>query len=135
MNAPRTPWGSDRGSNPIQMAIIFPFVIILILMLLQGIMWAYARNVAYSSARAGVAAGRLYGATPGDGAAKAKRVLDEVGSSLLTDRTVSTDGSTPERLRVRVDAQALSMIPGISGIHVQATVSGPIERWTTAGAP
>ncbi|MFJ8313346.1 MULTISPECIES: TadE family protein [unclassified Streptomyces] len=128
------PWGQDRGSNPIQMAIILPFVIVLILILLQGIMWAYARNVAYSSARAGVTAGRMYGATPSDGAAKARQVLDEVGSSMLTDRTVSTDGSSPERLRIRVDAQALSMIPGISGIHVQATVSGPIERWTTAGA-
>ncbi|RCH59642.1 pilus assembly protein [Streptomyces sp. SDr-06] len=117
------------------MAVIYPFVIILIVLLLQGILWAYARNAAYSSARAGVAAGRLYGATPSEGAAKAKRVLDEIGSSLLTNRSVSTDGSTPQRLRVRIEATALSMIPGISGIHVEATVSGPIERWTTAGAP
>ncbi|MEV6048662.1 pilus assembly protein [Streptomyces xanthochromogenes] len=117
------------------MAIIYPFVIILVLVLLQGIMWAYARNVAYSAARAGVTAGRMYGATPNDGAAKARQVLDEVGSTMLTDRAVSTDGSTPERLQVRVDGGALSMIPGIPGIHVQATVSGPIERWTTAGVP
>ncbi|MFD9791377.1 TadE/TadG family type IV pilus assembly protein [Streptomyces sp. NPDC059070] len=115
------------------MAIIFPAVIVLILTLLQAIMWAYARNVAYSSARAGVSAGRMYGATPNDGAVKARRVLDDMGSHMLSQRTVSTEGSTAQRVQIRVEGQALSMIPGLSGIHVKAVVSGPIERWTTPG--
>lgn len=123
----------DSGSSQISMAIIFPFVILLTITLIQGIMWAYARNIAYTAARAGVSAGRMYEASPQAGATKANRALDELAGNMLTGRHVSTDGSSTQTMRIRVEGGAMSMIPGVPRFPVSATVSGPIERWTTAG--
>ncbi|MGW2748430.1 TadE family protein [Streptomyces sp. NPDC001450] len=122
----------DRGSSPIQVAIIFPFVILLTLAAVQGFLWAYARNVAYTAAREGVSAGRMYEAGPADGAAKAQDAAASLGGNILTEPQVSTAGSTQERIRIRVQGQAISLVPGVGGWTVSATVSGPIERWTTA---
>ncbi|MFI1169169.1 TadE family protein [Streptomyces sp. NPDC020801] len=122
----------DRGSSPVQVAIIFPFVILLMLAAVQGFLWAYARNVALTAAREGVSAGRMYEAGPSDGATKAQAAVDALGGNILTGPHISTDGSTPQRIRIRVQGQAISLIPGMSGWNVSATVSGPVERWTTA---
>ncbi|MBC9731457.1 TadE family protein [Streptomyces sp. TRM68367] len=132
---PRHPYDHDRdrGSAPVQMAIIFPFVILLTLAAVQGFLWAYARNVAQTAAREGVSAGRMYEAGPGDGAVKAQAALDELAGNTLTGTAVSTAGSTDERIRIRVQGSALSLLPGVDGWTVSATMSGPVERWTTAG--
>ncbi|MCX5231371.1 TadE family protein [Streptomyces sp. NBC_00233] len=65
------PTDRDRGSSPIQVAILFP-IVILIFAIVQAFLAAYAHNVAATAAREGVAADRMYGAEPGDGAAKAR---------------------------------------------------------------
>ncbi|MET8213691.1 TadE family protein [Streptomyces sp. NPDC005373] len=122
----------DRGSSPIQAAIVFPVVIVITFILLQGVMWAYARNIAYTAARSGVAAGRVYEASPADGSAHAQRALDDLAGNMLTGTSVSTAGSTQDTMRVHVSGQALSMLPGFH-LTVQATVSGPIEHWSVEG--
>ncbi|MCQ4214259.1 TadE family protein [Streptomyces longispororuber] len=123
---------SDRGSSPIQLAILFPAVLLITFTLIQGVLWAYARNIAYTAARSGVAAGRLYDATPGDGTARAQQALDALAGNLLTGTQVSTAGSSPDTMRVHVTGQALSMLPGFH-LTVHATVTGPIEHWTVKG--
>lgn len=122
----------DRGSTAIQMAIIFPFVILLILAGIQAFLWAYARNIAMTAAREGVSAGRMYEAGPADGTAKAQAALDDLAGNTLTKTSISTAGSTGERIRIRVQGRAMSLLPGL-GVSVGATMSGPIERWTTPG--
>ncbi|MEV0449786.1 TadE family protein [Streptomyces sp. NPDC050600] len=127
------PHDRDRGSAPLQVAILFPVVILLIFAIVQGFTIAWAHNAVATAAREGVAAGRMYEAQPGDGAAKARKAASDLGGDLLTGVHVSTAGSTPERMTIRVEGQAVSLVPGLGGITVTSTASGPVERWTTSG--
>ncbi|MFH8627535.1 TadE family protein [Streptomyces vietnamensis] len=123
----------DRGSTPIQVAIIFPVVILLIFAVVQGFTIAWAHNAVATAAREGVSAGRMYEAKAGDGAAKARKAAADLGGNLLTGVGVSTAGTTRERMSIHVEGQAVSLVPGLKSITVRSSASGPIERWTTAG--
>ncbi|GHG04219.1 TadE family protein [Streptomyces filamentosus] len=123
----------DRGSAPIQVAIIFPVVILIIFGIVQGFTIAWAHNAVATAAREGVSAGRMYGAGPGDGAAKARKATADLGGNLLTSVSVSTAGTTRDRMSIRVEGQAVSLVPGLKSISVSSAASGPIEQWTTAG--
>ncbi|MEU8951617.1 TadE family protein [Streptomyces sp. NPDC048489] len=114
------------------MAIVFPFVLLATMAVIQASMWFYARQIALTAAREGATAARSYGAGPGDGAARAQDVLARTaGDSLLGYRTAaSSDG---ERVRVQVSGTAMSMIPGLPGLHVTQSASGAVERWTVPG--
>ncbi|MFF1511912.1 TadE/TadG family type IV pilus assembly protein [Streptomyces sp. NPDC058326] len=127
------PADRDRGSSPIQVAILFPVVIMFLFAIVQAFLAAYAHNVAATAAREGVSAGRMYGAEAGDGAAKARTAADALGGGLLVDASVSTTGSTADRIRITVQGRAVSLVPGLGGWPVSASASGPVERWTTAG--
>ncbi|MFJ8073899.1 TadE family protein [Streptomyces sp. NPDC096176] len=123
----------DRGDTSIQMAIVFPFVILLTIAVVQASMWYYARNVALTAAREGVAAARVYESGPGAGAARAQDVLDRVAGNSLLGPTVSTAGSSAERIRIQVSGTAPSLLPGVPGLTITQSASGPVERWTTGG--
>jgi hypothetical protein len=114
--------------------MVFSAVIVIVFLLIQGVMWAYASNIAYTAARSGVAAGRLYEATPAKGSARARQALDDLAGNMLTDTSVSTAGSSQNTMRVHVEGHAITMLPGFH-LTVQATVTGPIEDWKSVGAP
>ncbi|MFI1400945.1 TadE family protein [Streptomyces sp. NPDC020681] len=121
----------DRGDAAIQAAIIYPIVLAVFITGLQVALWGYARNIAETAAREGVLAGRMYGAGPGDGTARARNALDRLAGENLTNRSVSAAGSTPDRIRIRVSGTAMSLIPGVPNWPVAAEASGAVERWTT----
>ncbi|MFI8515384.1 TadE family protein [Streptomyces sp. NPDC085460] len=127
------PHDRDRGSAPIQVAIIFPVVILIIFGIVQGFAIAWAHNAVATAAREGVSAGRMYGAGPGDGAAKARKAAADLGGNLLTGVHVSTSGTTRDRMSMQVEGQAVSLVPGLRSIRVSSSASGPIEQWTTQG--
>ncbi|WUD70300.1 pilus assembly protein [Streptomyces sp. NBC_00510] len=112
------------------MAIVFPFVILLTITVVQASMWYYARNIALTAAREGVSASRVYQGTSGDGAAQARQTLDRIAGDSLRDPQVSTAGSTAVTVRVTVTGTAPSLLPGISGLHISQSASGTKERWT-----
>jgi hypothetical protein len=122
---------SDQGDTSIQMAIVFPFVILLTITVVQASMWYYARNIALTAAREGVSAGRAYQADTGDGTARAREVLDRIAGDSLRNPAVNASGSTATEMQVTVSGTAPSMIPGISGLRVSQSASGARERWTT----
>lgn len=124
-------WG-DRGESSIQMAIIFPFVILVTIAVVQAAMWVHARNIALTAAREGVAAARTYQAPEGAGAGRARETLDRIAGSSLNQSTVSTSGSTTAEVRVTVTGNAPSMIPGIAGLSVSQSAGAPRERWVQA---
>ncbi|MEV6400957.1 TadE/TadG family type IV pilus assembly protein [Streptomyces sp. NPDC051907] len=130
ISALRSRLGEDRGDAAIQTAIVFPVVLALFVTGVQAVLWGNARAIAQTAAREGVAAGRMYGATPVDGEAQARSALDRLAGSNLTDREVSSGGSTAERIRIRVSGTALSLIPGVPNWSVHADASGAVERWT-----
>ncbi|MFH8698950.1 TadE/TadG family type IV pilus assembly protein [Streptomyces chartreusis] len=125
-------WRDDRGDTSIQMAIIFPFVLFATVAVVQASMWFYARQIALTAAREGVSAARAYKAGPGEGAAQARDVLARTAGDSLTGYSVavSSDG---QRVRVEVSGSALSMIPGVSGLQITQSASGPVEQWTVPG--
>ncbi|MBK3623710.1 pilus assembly protein [Streptomyces sp. MBT49] len=111
------------------MAIVFPFVLLTTVAVIQASMWYYARQIALTAAREGLTAARSYQSDPAEGAARARQVLGRTaGDSLLGySVSVSSDG---QRVRVHVSGTAMSMIPGVSGLQVTQSASGPVERWT-----
>ncbi|MER5584602.1 TadE/TadG family type IV pilus assembly protein [Streptomyces asoensis] len=121
--------GDDRGDASLQMAIVFPFVLLTTVAVIQASMWYYARQIALTAAREGLTAARSYQSGPAEGAARARQVLGRTaGDSLLGySVSVSSDG---QRVRVHVSGTAMSMIPGVSGLQVTQSASGPVERWT-----
>ncbi|WP_413804339.1 TadE family protein [Streptomyces sp. OE57] len=123
----------DRGDASVQMAIVFPFVIVLTIAVVQASMWYYARQIALAAARDGVAAGRTYRAGPSDAADRARQVLDRTAGDSLRGATVATVGSTGERIRVQVHGTAPSLLPLIPDLPVTQSASGPVERFTTPG--
>ncbi|MFD7283660.1 TadE family protein [Streptomyces sp. NPDC059862] len=126
-------WRDDRGDASIQMAIVYPFVLLATIAVIQASMWYYARSIALTAAREGLTAARAYQASPADGTAKAQEVLGRSAGDSLLGYSVSTTGSTAERVRVQVTGTAQSMIPGVAGLRVSQSASGPVERWTVPG--
>ncbi|MGW2897496.1 TadE/TadG family type IV pilus assembly protein [Streptomyces sp. NPDC001212] len=125
-------WRDDRGDTSIQMAIIFPFVLLATVAVVQASMWYYARQIALTAAREGLTAARAYQSSPADGAAQARNVLGRTAGDSLSGYSVSA-GSDGQRVRVQVSGTALSMIPGVPGLQVTQSASGPVERWTVPG--
>ncbi|MFE2644428.1 TadE/TadG family type IV pilus assembly protein [Streptomyces nigra] len=125
-------WGEDRGEASLQMAIVFPFVLLATIAVVQASLWYYARQIALTAAREGVTTARAYESTPAEGEARARDVLARTAGDSLSGYSVfvSSDG---QRVRVEVSGTALSMIPGLPGLQITQSASGPVERWTTAG--
>ncbi|WP_405914591.1 TadE/TadG family type IV pilus assembly protein [Streptomyces sp. NBC_00728] len=125
-------WGDDRGDTSIQMAIIFPFVLLATVAVIQASMWYYARQIALTAAREGASTARAYQSSPAAGAAQAQNVLGRTAGDSLRGYSVlaSSDG---QRVRVQVSGTALSMIPGVAGLQITQSASGPLERWTVPG--
>jgi Flp pilus assembly protein TadG len=126
-------WQDDRGDASIQMAIVFPFVLLATIAVIQASMWYYARQIALTAAREGVASARSYQASPADGAARAQEVLGRTAGDSLRDAGVSTGGSNGQRVRIQVSGIAQSMLPGVPGLKVTQSASGAVERWTVPG--
>jgi Flp pilus assembly protein TadG len=125
-------WRDDRGDTSIQMAILFPLVLLATMAVIQASMWYYARQIALTAAREGLTAARAYESSPADGAAQAGEVLERTAGDSLLGYSV-TASSNGERVRVQVSGTAMSMIPGVSGLQVTQSASGPVERWTVPG--
>ncbi|WP_272943853.1 TadE/TadG family type IV pilus assembly protein [Streptomyces sp. TOR3209] len=121
-------WADDRGDASIQMAIVYPFVLLAAIAVIQASMWYYARQIALTAAREGVTAARAYQADPADGTTPARQVLDRTAGDSLRSVSVSA-GSDGERVRVQVRGVAQSMIPGVAGLTITQSASGPAERW------
>ncbi|MFD5572949.1 TadE/TadG family type IV pilus assembly protein [Streptomyces cadmiisoli] len=125
----RRRWHNDRGDTAIQMAIIFPFVLLATVAVIQASMWYYARQIALTAAREGLTAARAYQASTADGAAQARDVLGRTAGDSLSGYSISVS-SNGQRVQVQVSGAAMSLIPGVSGLQVTQSASGPAERWT-----
>ncbi|WP_407913868.1 TadE family protein [Kitasatospora sp. NE20-6] len=123
--------GEERGDASIETAIIFPFVILFTVMIVQAIMWYYARLVAQTAAREGVVAARTYGSNINTGLARAGESATRLGGDSLRSPHASAKGSSATRITITVTGQAQSLIPGISGFTVSQSASAPVEKWNS----
>ena len=116
----------DRGSSALELAILFPAILVLTFASIQVASWFLARDLALNAAQEAVTAQRGYNAGAGAGAARANNFLAQAGDWLVNPRvTVLRNGD---------DVQATvtgSSLPFLFSWGVSQTAHGRVERFTT----
>ena len=120
-------WRDQRGSASVELAVVFPAVLLLLMTLIQAALWFYARSVALGAAQEGAREGRVQPASVARAQAAAEGFLDQTAKDLLAGGAVDVTG-TPTTIEVTVSGTAISLFPGLSGWSVTQTAVGPIER-------
>jgi Flp pilus assembly protein TadG len=123
----------DGGSATVEVAVLFPALLLLVFGGVQTAEWYHARSLCLAAADAGVWAARPAGAELADGRAAAAAFLAHTGGS-LSDVTVSTVGSTATLVRVQVSGTAPRVlpIPGLT-MRVSQSAQAPREVFTVDG--
>lgn len=124
---------AERGSASLELAVLFPAVLLLVFGIVQYGLWFHARSLALAAAQEGVTAARTYTADPTAGPDRAHAFLAAHAGDLLTDITITTD-TTPVQVRVQVTGRSLAVLPGVTGPSVSQAAQAPVERFTTPGA-
>ncbi|WP_216699332.1 TadE family protein [Actinotalea ferrariae] len=125
----------DAGSASVEVAILFPVVLLVITAIVQYGLWFHARSIALAAAQEGVTAARLYQADPAAGPDRARAFVETHGSDTLTEVTATATVPGRDQIGIQVTGRALSLLPGIPGLAVSQSAEGPVERFTTAGGP
>ena len=127
---PRSRGAEDGGVMSISLALAFPLVLMVVLLVVQGSLWWYDRQIALSAAREGSESARSFQSDPTAGSDAANSFLDRVGGG-LTDRdvTVTTSDTT---VVVTVSVEAPSLLLGLDGIRITQTITAPVERFVPA---
>jgi Flp pilus assembly protein TadG len=115
----------EQGSATLEIAVLFPAVLLATFGLIQGALYYHARDVALAAATDGLTAART---RAGSGEEGRQVALAFLGSSVDSVRTATA-------ATVTVTGRTLSLVPGLAGWSVSQTASGPVERFTRAGQP
>lgn len=104
-----------------------PLLLLLVLASVHVGLWFHASHVVDAAAAEGARAARAAGATDADGERRARQILDTLGSTAVTDRSVSVarDG---RYVTVTVTGNAPPVVPGLV-LPVSATSTSPIEAF------
>lgn len=117
----------DRGSSPVEMAIVAGGMILLTFAVIQVGLVFYARSIALAAATQGANAARAYGATDGAGQADAQKFLDQAGDG-LTNQSIDVRRVGTE-VTVTVTGDAISVLPGLT-FSINQSARGSVERIT-----
>lgn len=120
----------ERGSASLELAVVFPAVLALILVIVQaGIYW-HARTLALTAAQEGLRSTTTLHGTTRAGEADATDFLTRAGADgWLTNQQVDAERS-PAEATVTVTGRAISLVPGVPGLPVRQHATGPVERPT-----
>ncbi|WP_441249028.1 TadE/TadG family type IV pilus assembly protein [Kitasatospora sp. McL0602] len=121
----------------ISLAIVFPAVLAIVLLVVQVALWWYAGQVAMSAAREGADAGRVYDFSGNPAAARdaaAKRGAGFVqrfgGLAEWRGADAAVVGTT---LHMSVTVRPLSLLPILSAPDITRHVDVPVERYVPQG--
>jgi Flp pilus assembly protein TadG len=117
----------EQGSASVEVAVLFPVVLLLLMTLVQAALWFYARSAALGAAQEGAREGRVQPASVARAQTAAEDFLDQTAQDLLGGRAVEVTGS-PTAIEVTVTGTSISLFPGLSGWSVTQTAVGPVER-------
>ncbi|HLU33753.1 MAG TPA: TadE family protein [Natronosporangium sp.] len=127
----RAPRWRDRGAAPIELAIVWPAILLLVFGAVQVATYFTARTVALSAAQVGVTAARGYDATDADGRDRAEAFLAQAGDWLVDWQVIGpVRDETTGQVTVTVTGDALTLVPGYNW-EVRQTAHGTIERFST----
>lgn len=126
---------ADRGSSTVEMAILFPLIMILLFVGPQIAFWYTSKLSAEKAAAAGAREASVLTASGGEGKAAAEQVLAMTGSSTIESYSVS-ESRTASTVTITVTVQVVQTIP-LPGFDptAQVTITRPIERFTSAVTP
>jgi len=125
----------DDGSTTVEMAVLFPVLLILLMTIVQAGMWWHARNLALAAAQAGVQVARTTTGTAQSAEAAAVSYLARAGGSATTETAVHASVSV-ETARVEVSATAPRVLP-VPGLEIRVDQAAEARRevFTTPGGP
>lgn len=117
----------ERGSVAAQVVIAIPLLVMVVLLIVQFALAAYAEHIAQGAADQALDTARALNATDADGQAQAQAVLAQLATGPLTHPIVSVtrDAST---VTVIITGVAENLVPGFT-LRVHAEASGPIEAF------
>jgi len=136
----------DRGSNPIELAILLPVIVLALLSSIQIALYFLAKSEALGAAQQGVSAQRAYLAQAGTGTRAADLYVHN-GNGWLGNETSSVSCPVPgsastttpctatsTTVTITVTGKALSLLPGWN-LTVTQSAHGEIERITHPDSP
>lgn len=119
----------------LEVVILFPALLLVITAMVQYGLWFHARSLALAAAQEGVTAARVFTAGPTAGVERAQQFVADHGADTLLEPVVTATAPAAGLVSVSVSGRALSVLPGLPGIVVAQSASGPVERFTSAGDP
>jgi len=117
--------GSESGSTTLEVAVVFPAVLVLVLLVVQAALYWHARDAALSAAQQGLSAAKVAG--PAAGQSRAEYVATQLGG-INTPHATAARGA---EITVVVSGGAPSLVPGLT-MTVSESAAGPSEAF---GAP
>jgi Flp pilus assembly protein TadG len=118
----------DRGSGPVEFAVLAFPLLLLTFIVVQAAFVFYARSTALAAATQGANAARAYNAPLSSGTAKANDFLTRIGGGIKNPSVfISSSGN---QVTVTVTGEAQTIIPFVR-FPVSQSASGPIERFTS----
>lgn len=118
----------DRGSASLELAVVFPAVLILIFGIVQGGLWFHARNIATYAAVEGLRAAQAYGGDVGAGVQRAREVLRDAQADGFIEGVTVSGARAPESTQITVAGTGIPLIPFLPTAAFQQTASGPSEQ-------
>jgi Flp pilus assembly protein TadG len=109
----------------IQVAILFPAVLLWLMLIVQYGLWWHGKQIANAAAAEAVAAAQVPNGTEADGNAAAHRFVDHSGN--LTNVTVQVSRRT-DVVIAEVGGNAPRLVPGVEW-SVTARSQAPVERF------
>ncbi len=125
----------DRGSITLELAIVFPVLLLIVTALIQYALWFHARSLALAAAQQGVAVARAYHSTVPAGRDSALAFVADYGADTLLNPAVTATNPSVGQVQVVVAGRSLSVLPGVAGPVVSQSAVGPVEQFTTQGTP
>ena len=124
----------ERGSGSLTLVVLFPVILLLIFGVVQGALYYYARSLALAAAQEGLRDARVENGSASAGGDRARQFLDRVDDGMLKAVSVSPQRNAGSA-SVTVRGRSLSLLPGMPGLQVAQTASGPVEVFTTGQQP
>ena len=124
---------SDHGAATTVVVLILPAVLLTVMVIVQFALAYHARQVVTQAAQEAAFAGTATDAQPDTPDRVANDVIADAGTGLVHDVDVQVH-TTPEAVRVTVDATVADVVPGLS-LHVSGSAQSPTESFRPQGAP
>ena len=115
----------ERGMTTIQVAILFPAVLIWLMLIVQYGLWWHAKQVANAAAAEAVDAAQVSTGSARDGEDAAASYLAQSGN---LDNITVTVSREPTVVTVEVRGDAPQLVPGFAW-SVTARSTAPVERF------